>query len=47
MEPNVSASARGPKDGEARCIFIALHGSLWLGQDKGSIMKSTESGGQP
>ena len=45
----------GPKYGKARCIFIALlalynifialHGSLWLGKDKGSIIKSTESGG--
>ena len=26
-------------------IFIALHGSLWFGKDKGSIMKSAESGG--
>ena len=26
-------------------IFIALYGSLWLGKDKGSIMKSAESGG--
>ena len=27
------------------CIFLALHDSLWLGKDKGSIMKSAESGG--
>ena len=26
-------------------IFSTLHGSLWLGKDKGSIMKSAESGG--
>ena len=26
-------------------IFSTLHGSLWLGKDKGSIMESTESGG--
>ena len=25
-------------------IFSTLHGSLWLGKDKGSIMKSAESG---
>ena len=31
--------------GHLECIFIALHGSLWLGKDKGSIMKSAESGG--
>ena len=24
---------------------IALHDSLWLGKEKGSIMKSAESGG--
>ena len=26
-------------------IFSTLHGSLWLGKDKGSIMESVESGG--
>ena len=26
-------------------IFSTLHGSLWLGKDKGSIMKRAESGG--
>ena len=26
-------------------IFSTLHGSLWLGKDKGSIMESAESGG--
>ena len=31
--------------GHLECIFIALHGSLWLNKDKGSIMKSAESGG--
>ena len=31
--------------GHLECIFIALHGSLWLGKDKGSIMKSMESSG--
>ena len=32
-------------DGGTSAIFSTLHGSLWLGKDKGSIMKSTESGG--
>ena len=26
-------------------IFLTFHGSLWLGKNKGSIMKSAESGG--
>ena len=31
--------------GGTRTFFSILHGSLWLGKDKGSIMKSAESGG--
>ena len=26
-------------------FFSTLHGSLWFGKDKGSIMESAESGG--
>ena len=33
--------------GGTSTLFSILHGSLWLGKDKGSIMKSAESGGQP
>ena len=32
------------QSGGTSTIFSTLHGSLWLGKDKGSIMKSTESG---
>ena len=32
-------------NGGTSAIFSTLHGSLWLGKDKGSIMKSGESGG--
>ena len=31
--------------GGTSTIFSTLHGSLWLGKDKGSIMKSAESCG--
>ena len=31
--------------GGTSTIFSTLHGSLWFGKDKGSIMKSVESGG--
>ena len=31
--------------GGTRTIFSTLHGSLWLGKDKGSIMESAESCG--
>ena len=33
------------QSGGTSTIFSTLHGSLWLGKDKGSIMKSAESGG--
>ena len=33
------------QSGGSSTIFSTLHGSLWLGKDKGSIMESTESGG--
>ena len=33
------------QSGGTSTIFSTLHGCLWLGKDKGSIMKSAESGG--
>ena len=33
------------QSGGTRTFFSTLHGSLWLGKDKGSIMKSVESCG--
>ena len=30
------------QSGGTRTIFSTLHGSLWLGKDKGSIMESAE-----
>ena len=33
------------QSGGTSTIFSTLHGSLWLGKDKGSIMKSAESCG--
>ena len=33
------------QSGGTNTIFSTLHGSLWFGKDKGSIMKSTESYG--
>ena len=33
------------QSGGTSTIFSTLHGSLWLGKDKGSIMESVESGG--
>ena len=35
------------QSGGTSTVFSTLHGSLWLGKDKGSIMKSADSGGQP
>ena len=34
------------QSGGTRTFFSTLHGSLWLGKDKGSIMESAEMGGQ-
>ena len=37
---------KGGSVGPLECKFFStLHGSLWLGKDKGSIMESAESGG--
>ena len=37
---------KGGSVGHLECKFFStLHGSLWLGKDKGSIMESAESGG--
>ena len=33
------------QSGGTRTFFSTLHGSLWLGKDKGSIMESAESSG--
>ena len=33
------------QSGGTSTIFSTLHGSLWLGKDKGSITKSAESSG--
>ena len=33
------------QSGGTRTFFSTLHGSLWLGKDKGSIMKNAESCG--
>ena len=35
------------QSGGTRTFFSTLYGSLWLGKNKGSIMKYAESGGQP
>ena len=42
---NLGVSGHFFQSGGTSTIFSTLHDSLWFGKDKGSIMKSAESGG--